>query len=126
MRPLLLAALLVSCTPSALDTAVYAANAAHATELTAKELLHERCTAAYTAAAKLPPAEILARVREVDRLCLPARKGYGVLRSARLTLLAAITVYQVTRDEAPLRAAVARLASAALSTAETVERLGAP
>lgn len=118
------AVLMTACASSSLDTAVYSANAARSTEVVAGELLRERCTDRYRAAANLKTAaEIRARVAELDRGCLPARKAYGVLRAGRLALLAAITAYKVSQNEAQLLTAVTRAASAATAAAEAVEAI---
>lgn len=114
------------CARTLEDTAVHTANGARQAEVAAGELLHERCTDAYLAAVHLPVESIRSRVAVLDRQCVPARKAYGVLRSARLALLAAIVTYQATGNRQPLASALARIAEAVASSSETVQRLEGP
>lgn len=129
MKPFALcffAVLTTACGSSMLDSAVFAANGAKSTELAAGDLLRERCTERYRAAGQqLRGPELVARVNELDRTCDPARKSYGVLRSARLVLLAAIVTYKATGNDAPLREALAQIGTAAHSAAATAEVLEA-
>ena len=120
------AVLTTACGSSMLDSAVYAANGARSTELAAGDLLRERCTNKYRAAGQqLSGPDLVARVNEISRTCDPARKSYGVLRSARLVLLAAIVTYKATGNEAALLEAVRQMGEAASSTASTVRMLEA-
>lgn len=121
------AAGLCGCGMSVRDVAVTTANGMRATEVAAGDILRTECTDKYKAAAQLKTtAEIYARINALDPSCLPARKSYGALRSARLVLLAAIVAYQVTQNEAALEDALRRAATAATSASDTIRRLEEP
>lgn len=94
------------------DKGVIAANSAREVEVTAGEELGARCTQAYRTA---PPPPIA----ELDVKCVPARAAYGVLRAARLAMLAALT----KSDDAELLQRAAELATATAAAVKAAKEL---
>lgn len=111
-----LALSLVGCAKP-LETAINTANGAREVELVAGKIFTEHCTDA------LPAITTAQALAELKGTCVPARKVYGSLRTARLSLVAAITVAQAGGSSAGLLPAVAAVAGAAESAAATAAAL---
>jgi hypothetical protein len=115
---------LAACGHGALGVAVETQNTMVQGEVLAADMLEENCTAGYTAVLSVKDAAAVRQALQVlDSVCPPAREGYGVARAARLGLLAAITAYRATGDDAQLGAALARAVAAATEMAAAVQRL---
>jgi hypothetical protein len=115
IRALLLGALLAGCA-STRDQAVIAANAGHDIEDTLGDLLHGQCTEGYKM------AQTTEAIFQLDRVCLPARKVYGAVRTARVALQAALTD-TVPPGEAELTQRAAELAVATKQAVSVVRAM---
>jgi hypothetical protein len=112
----LLCLVMTGCGASMRDSAIVSANVAHDVEETLGAMLHTQCTQGYEKAST-PVA-----IAKLDSTCLPARKVYGALRTARVVLQAALTD-TVPAGEAELARDAAALAVATKQAAQFVRAM---
>jgi hypothetical protein len=99
------------------NTAIHSANAAHQVESAAVVIIEDRCTNEYEV------AKTAERIAELDSKCLPAAKALSMLRTARLSLNAAIYASQAGQDDAAIAAAIAEMSAAVAAATQTMKIL---